>query len=269
MEFLKRSIAPLTSMAWEFIDSEARRVLRTSLRARRFVDVIGPKGWDYSAVNLGRLEIGGSKAEAEHTYGIRTVLPLVELRIPFLLDIWELDNLSRGADQIEVEPLHDAARAAARFEDTAVIKGFGPGRIEGLSDSSPRESLELRMEASEFLDTLSKGLLELQRAAVEGPYAMAVGPEPFRFLARSLHNGYPLLKRVERLLAGTVVETDILDDEGLLLSKRGGDFQLTLGQDLSIGYEYSDAKEVRLFFTESFTFRTLESSAVIGLKLVS
>jgi uncharacterized linocin/CFP29 family protein len=44
-------------------------------------------------------------------------------------------------------------------------------------------------------------------------------------------------------------------DGGLVLTARGGDFELDLGQDLSIGYLSHSGTEVELYLQESFTFR--------------
>jgi uncharacterized linocin/CFP29 family protein len=52
----------------------------------------------------------------------------------------------------------------------------------------------------------------------------------------------------------------------VLLSVRGGDFELTVGQDLSIGYATHDRTDVELYLTESFTFRVLEEKAAIFLR---
>lgn len=56
---------------------------------------------------------------------------------------------------------------------------------------------------------------------------------------------------------------------GAVLSVRGGDFVLTVGQDLSIGYKLHEAREIELFFTESFTFQVLEPAAAVALNLQS
>ncbi len=40
------------------------------------------------------------------------------------------------------------------------------------------------------------------------------------------------------------------------MSTRGGDFELTIGQDVSIGYDSHDADVVNLYFQESFTYLT-------------
>jgi uncharacterized linocin/CFP29 family protein len=51
----------------------------------------------------------------------------------------------------------------------------------------------------------------------------------------------------------------------LLLSCRGGDYELHIGQDLSIGYLDHDADSVRLYFTESFTFSAYTSEASVAI----
>lgn len=51
------------------------------------------------------------------------------------------------------------------------------------------------------------------------------------------------------------------------MSRRGGDFELTVGQDLAIGYHVHDKVEVELFYAESFAFRALEPAAAVELRL--
>jgi uncharacterized linocin/CFP29 family protein len=43
-------------------------------------------------------------------------------------------------------------------------------------------------------------------------------------------------------------------------------FQLSVGQDLSIGYAGHDRDRVYLYLTESFAFRVLERGAAVYLK---
>ena len=92
MDLLKRSLAPLTDAAWEMIDQEAKDVLQTQLTARRFVDVDGPKGWTLAAEPLGRLSVLSDPKKDKVGYGLHAVLPLVEVRSPFELGIWEMWN---------------------------------------------------------------------------------------------------------------------------------------------------------------------------------
>ena len=50
-----------------------------------------------------------------------------------------------------------------------------------------------------------------------------------------------------------------------MLSGRGGDYELGLGEDLSIGYLFHDAEHVRLYFQESFSFAVYTSEASIAI----
>ena len=54
-------------------------------------------------------------------------------------------------------------------------------------------------------------------------------------------------------------------DGGLVISQRGGDFEMTIGQDFSIGYLDHDSERVRLYIEESFTFLILTEQAAIPL----
>ena len=262
MDLLKREHAPIPEAAWAFIDDTARQVIRTHLTARRFVDVSGPHGLAHAAVGLGRLDVG----EAEGVgYGIHRVLPLVELRARFTLDIWDLDSILRGARNPEDGPLIEAARRAALFEERAVLHGFAPGGIQGLLESAEREAESLVLEPDPFLDAISRSVLDLRHRGVQGPYALVVGPRPFRFLA-TFQSGYPLVRQVERLIEGPLVQSDLLEG-GILVSTRGGDAELTLGADFAVGYEHHTTKQVHLFVSESLTFRVLDPTAFVPLKL--
>ena len=71
-----------------------------------------------------------------------------------------------------------------------------------------------------------------------------------------------MIKR--EVLDGPLVRAAAIEG-GVLLSVRGGDYELTVGQDLSIGYAAHDRQTVELYLTESFTFRVLETVAAVRL----
>jgi len=54
-------------------------------------------------------------------------------------------------------------------------------------------------------------------------------------------------------------------DGAVVVSQRGGDFLLEVGEDLSIGYDSHDAEAVRLYLVESLTFRVLTPEAAVPL----
>ena len=51
----------------------------------------------------------------------------------------------------------------------------------------------------------------------------------------------------------------------VVVSQRGRDFVLDVGEDLSIGYERHDSDIVELYIEESLTFRVLTDDAAVAL----
>jgi len=268
MDLLKRSKAPIVDEAWQQIDEEARRVLKLHLAGRKLVDFSGPHGWDLGAVNTGRLK-HIQRGPVEHVgHAIRDVRPLVELRAPILLPILELDYAARGADDLDLDPVILAAESVARAEDDAIFHGFAEARITGIIEASPHPAIEVRSSQA-WPSAVSAAKEVLRMAGVNGPYALALGMEAYDELTADGDDGYPLSKRLEeRVAEGSLIWAPALKEGAVLLSMRGGDYELSVGQDLSVGYASHDRTTVELYLTESFTFRVLEEKAAILLRRV-
>ena len=73
-----------------------------------------------------------------------------------------------------------------------------------------------------------------------------------------------MLQHINRLVDGDIIWAPGITG-GVVLTTRGGDFELDLGQDLSIGYLSHTAEVVELYLQESFTFRLLTSEAAVSL----
>jgi uncharacterized linocin/CFP29 family protein len=52
----------------------------------------------------------------------------------------------------------------------------------------------------------------------------------------------------------------------VVVTARGGDFSLHLGQDLSIGYQSHTDTDVALYLQESMTFQVLTAEAAVRLR---
>lgn len=262
MNILRQNLAPISDKAWEEINEQSKEIFNSLLSARKFADVDGPKGWGFGSVTKGRVNVAKEKSNIQ--YGITEVLPLVESRVPFKLNIWELDNAVRGAEDIDLENLEKAAAKIAEFEERAIYYGLKEANIKGLMNESEYESLKYPTEAKDILPMVSQGINMFEDAGVEGPYALVVNPEKWTQIYSTL-DGYPLKKQLENILQGKILRSKYIK-EALLVSLRGGDFRLTNGIDLSVGYHSHTTKEVELYFTETFTFDVLDPGAVIVLK---
>jgi uncharacterized linocin/CFP29 family protein len=78
---------------------------------------------------------------------------------------------------------------------------------------------------------------------------------------------YPLRKQIESLIDGPIVLAPNIDGAFLVPTESEGDFELTLGQDISVGFDQQHGQRVQLYMTESFTFRVLEPQAVVAFEL--
>ncbi len=131
MNNLHRELAPISDGAWDQIEEEAQRTLKRYLAGRRVVDVKGPGGSMLSAVGTGHLsnlEAPGAGIIARQ----RIVKPMVELRVPFQLARQQIDDVERGANDSDWQPLKDAAKRIAFTEDRAIFEGYAAGGIEGV-----------------------------------------------------------------------------------------------------------------------------------------
>lgn len=267
MSHLLREHAPVTESSWRLIDDEARDRLTPALAARKLVDFAGPHGWEYSASNLGRarsladVPIDGIAAEQ------RRVLAIVELSAPFTLSRAELRDADRGARDIDLAPLDEAAHRVAKAENRAVFHGWESAGITGIAEASPHKEIALGEDCERYPRHVARAVEELLGVGVAGPYGLALGPKAYRRVLESTeHGGHLLFDHLRKILGGPLVWAPGVDG-AVVVSQRGGDFVLEVGQDLSIGYERHDAEEVALYIEESFTFRVLTSEAAVALTL--
>lgn len=270
MSDLLRGLAPVSEAAWKHIQQEAQRTLKSMLAGRKLVDFCGPLGWQASAISLGRAEpVEAGFDDGRPSGGVqvrlRQVLPLVELRVPFELSREELEALGRGAKDPNLDAVRQAARHGALAEDRAIFQGYSAAGIRGLMEESSSSPLQLSEDFDKYPGVVVEAINKLHMAGVNGPYAIALGPRCWAGLNQGTENGYPIIGHVKRLLDGPIVSAPTLSG-ALVLSTRGGDFELTVGQDFSLGYLEHTAEKVRLYLQESFTFRVLSPEAAVPLE---
>ena len=265
LDLLRRDLAPVLPAAFRAVDAEASRVLRLNLAARRIVDFRGPYGFELGAVNTGRLDLLPPGTDPDVHLGIRRVQPLIELRVPIQLAQMELDSMARGAPDPDLDAVVRAAEKAAHTEDAAVFNGFSPAGIVGIIPASPHGAHALPADIRALPQTILAARETLRQAGISGPYALVLDAPRYAQLLAAAEDGYPLAKRItQQVLDGPLVRAPAIEG-GVLLSVRGGDYELTVGQDLSVGYAAHDRHTVELYLTESFTFRVLEPAAAVPL----
>jgi uncharacterized linocin/CFP29 family protein len=263
MNNLHRELAPISDAAWAQIEEEITRTLKRYLAARRVVDVKAPAGSGLSAVGTGHLQ----KITAPKD-GIlarqREVRALVELRVSFELARQAIDDVERGANDSDWQPAKDAARKIAFAEDGAVFEGYAAAGIGGIRKGSSNPALTLPADVRDFPEAIAQALSRLRLVGVNGPYAVLLGAEAYTALAETSDHGYPVLEHVKRLVKDQIIWAPAIDG-AFVLTTRGGDFSLHIGQDVSIGYSNHTDVAVHLYLQESFTFLLLTAEAAVAL----
>jgi uncharacterized linocin/CFP29 family protein len=263
MNNLHRELAPISEAAWAQIEAETARTFKRHLAGRRVVDVHGPNGVDLSGVGTGHLV-----SIAPQRDGIvarqREVKALVELRVPFELRRQAIDDVERGANDSDWQPAKDAARLLAFAEDGAIFEGYNAAGIVGVRQGSSHPKMPLPADVRSYPDAVARALSQLRLAGVNGPYAVLLGADAYTALAETSDHGYPVLDHVKRLVDDKIVWAPAIEG-AFVVTTRGGDFDLRIGQDVSIGYTSHSESAVRLYLQETLTFLMLTSEAAVAM----
>jgi uncharacterized linocin/CFP29 family protein len=263
MNNLLRELAPISDAAWAQIEEETARTLKRYLAARRVVDLHGPSGVALSAVGTGHLQniaAPGNGIIARQ----REVKALVELRVPFELDRQMIDDVERGANDSDWQPAKDAAKTIAFAEDGAVFDGYVAGGIQGIRQGTSNPIEPLPGDVRNYPDAIAHALSQLRLVGVNGPYSVLLGADEYTAVAEARDYGYPVLEHLRRIVDGEIIWAPAIAG-AFVLTTRGGDFDLHIGQDFSIGYLSHSDTVVRLYLQESFTFLLLTTEAAVAL----
>jgi len=263
MNNLHRELAPISDAAWSEIEEETSRTIKRYLAGRRVVDVHGPAGAALPAVGTGHqrmIDAPGDGIGAQQ----REVKPLVELRVPFDLDRQMIDDVERGANDSDWQPAKDAARKLAFAEDRAIFEGYSAAGLVGVRQGTSNPQKSLPADVRQYPNAFAEALSQLRLVGVNGPYSILLSADAYTKLAETSDNGYPVLEHVKHLVEGKIIWAPAIDG-AFVVTTRGGDLDLHIGQDVSIGYLSHTDTQVRLYLQETFTFLYLTSESAVAL----
>lgn len=263
MNNLHRELAPISASAWTEIEAEASRTLKRYLAGRRVVDVQGPAGSALAAVGTGHQKVIAAPGQGILAR-LREAKALVELRVPFVLDREAIDDVERGSNDSDWQPVKDAARQIAFAEDGAIFDGYAAAGIQGIRQGTSNPVVALPADVRAYPDAIAQALNQLRLVGVDGPYCVVLGADSYTALQQSSDEGYPVLAHIKRLIDSEIIWAPAISG-AFVLSARGGDFDLHIGQDVSIGYSNHTDTAVTLYLQASFTFLLLTTEAAVAL----
>jgi uncharacterized linocin/CFP29 family protein len=263
MNNLYRDLAPITEAAWAEIELEASRTFKRHIAGRRVVDVSEPGGPVTAAISTGHL-LDVDPPSEDVVAQLRDSRPLVRLRVPFTVSRTAIDDVERGSQDSDWDAVKAAAKKLAFVEDRAIFEGYPAASIQGIRACSSNPALSLPEDPREIPDVISQALTSLRLAGVDGPYSVLLSADAYTKVSETTEHGYPIREHLNRLVDGDIIWAPAIDG-AFVLSTRGGDFDLQLGTDVSIGYLDHDADSVRLYLQETLTFLCYTAEASVAL----
>ena len=263
MNNLHRELAPISDSAWAQIEEETSRTIKRYLAGRRVVDFHGPVGSALSAVGTGHQRSIAAPGEGI-TARQREAKALVELRVPFELERQMIDDVERGSNDSDWQLAKDAARKLAFAEDRAIFDGYDAAGIVGIRQGTSNPKTSLPADVRKYPEAFAQALSQLRLVGVDGPYSILLSATAYTELAETSDYGYPVLEHVKRLVEGKIIWAPAIDG-AFVVTTRGGDLDLHIGQDASIGYLNHTETHVRLYLQETFTFLYLTSESCVAL----
>lgn len=265
MDILKRNKAPFSPAIWSVLEAEALAVFQKHLSGRKVVDYTGPAGLAFAGVNTGRA-VASKEKLGSVSVSVRENLPVLELKVPFVVQESEIELILRGAPAFDNESIVKAAKTLCEAENALVFDGLKKEGIEGILSALCNPGVKVK--GDDILPGVAEAVKELANAQVDGPYALLIQPQYYGKLFSVAGNaGYPLTKKLSELLkGGEVLPVPSLKKGAMVVSQRGGDYEILGGVDIAMGYNKETASGHELFFFETLTFRVNTPEAAVALE---
>jgi uncharacterized linocin/CFP29 family protein len=261
---MRRRGGPLSERVWTALEGPVVAAARHVLAARRVATFDGPRGWEHVAAPLGTLATCETR-DGGAVVCVPDVVLLAEIRGEFRLPWSAVDAFERGAPALDTSGAEAAARAVALAEDRLAFYGEPVGSGFLASPRSPRVQAGDWSRPGRVVADLLSAARTLDEGGIPGPYeAILALAAYYAYHAAVQEGGYPAREQLEGVVAA-VHRSAAVREPGALFSTRGGDFVLTVGGDLGVGYRFHDRDAVYLVVDETVATRLVTPEAVCVL----
>jgi len=255
-DFLLRDAAPFSPETWAKIDGMVVEVLKSSLVGRRFVDMVGPLGWGVEIAPLtGFDKIDGAAVAKDALY-----IPLKELSAEVVIKAKQLAISAATPFALDLGAVAMAAVTLAKEEDKLVVLG--------LLDAGKKNTVAMG-DWDVFMNPFKAvvaATAKLRTTGFDGPYALVLSPAKYAQLASSMQQGRKELDMVEKVLGGGILQCPIMpDDKAMVVSPKGWNFDMVVGQDAVTAYIGNEGLDHRLRIFETLALRVKLAGSICVL----
>lgn len=258
MDYLARESAPFSQEFWSHIDNAAVSALKKHLICRRFLSLFGPLGAGTSMV-----AVDGMEKEEILDSGIGRISGRRQIELPlfyedFLLTWRDIEEAAKNGYPLDMAPVREAAKRAARREDELILYGNESLGAKGLMNTTGTYRIKKSnwKEGENAFTDVADAVSHLFSAGCQGRKALVVSPDLYLDLQR-LQQSAGMLEaaRIEKLIDGHIYPFgDFGTGTAVLVCAEPEYMDLALGMDFSIGYT-----EMKDF---NHSFRLMETAAL-------
>lgn len=255
-DYMMRDAAPFSAEEWAKIDAMVVNVLKSTLVGRRFVDMVGPLGWGVETAPLNGFEQTASGWAAKDA----VYIPLKEIFADAVIRAKQLAIASGTPFTLDLGAIAIAAIEVAHAEDKVVVLG--------LLDAGKKNTVALgdwNVFGSAF-KAVAAATARLLNTGFDAPYALVLNPTKFAQLAGSMEQGREELEMVEELVKGGIFQCPVMpDNKVMIVSPRGWNFDMVVGQDAATAYVGNTGMDQCLRLFETVALRVKLPGAICVL----
>ena len=259
-KYLGRDDAPFEEHIWEMIDSTMKNSAKSELVGRRLLHIEGPYGLGLKFVPMPENEVAEGITSSQ-------VLPVLYMYNNFYLDLRDVANYERDRIALDMGPVAEAARWAAKKEDKIIFHGTDsqPGllNIEGSNKLGPSSWESIGTAANDIIKAVTK----LDAAGFHGPYSLALSPDRYNLLFRRYPQGNTTeLEHIKSIVTHGVFKAPILEKGGVLIASGSQFASIVVGQDLNVGFIGPAGEKLEFSISESLALRVRVPGSICVLE---
>ncbi len=273
-DFLQRARAPLSSEEWERLDQTVLDAAQQQRVARRFLSIFGPIGAGHqyipqlsltrnTAAATDNLGAGGTPV----TVGTRSQRPLTLISKDFSLHWRDIETARQLGLPLDLGAAAAASVLCAAREDDLVLHGDKALGLDGLATVAGHRTVTRRdwgVSGHAFLDIV-EAIDHMAAAGFYPPYALICSLNLYACMLRvSGSSGVLELTQIREMCSGGVLQS-VHSKSALLVAVGPQNFDLVIGQDLTVAYARSDNMDHVFRVLETMTLRVKQPAAICSL----
>jgi uncharacterized linocin/CFP29 family protein len=273
MRYLPREDAPFSTAVWEAMDAAVLGTAKSQLAGRRLLEITGPFGLGYRAVDLSEQATG---VELKHgavvaSLSAASVQPVPMLSAGFSLALRDLAAVEEQRAPLDLRTAACAAAAVAQLEDKLVFEGAKSLGIAGLLTAAGSSKVKVGnwTEVGSAADDLIAAVNALDAAGFSGPYTAALAPALYNaLLLRYPQGNMTQLDHARNIISAGLVKASTLKSGGVVMAAGKHVASLLIGQDLTTEFVGPAGMGYEFVVLESLTPRITIPEAICVLEQV-